>query len=102
MVDQQYCSSAHRKEAKLVTSQALRDEEDVELWTVSKSKRRAPRSAYTTGQTASLFAFMIVAGLLVAALLMPGPGPGSAFPAVSLDPAVKRGLFQKVGDSVAK
>ena len=102
LVDQQYCSSDHRKEAKLATSQALRDEEDVELWTVSKSKRRAPRTAYSAGQTASLFAFMIVAGLLVAALLMPGPGPGSAFPPVSLDPAVKHSLFQKVGDSISE
>lgn len=102
MVDQQYCSSDHRKEAKLATSQALRDEEEIELWTVSKSKRRAPKSTATAGQTASLFAFMIVAGLLVAALLMPGPGPGSAFPPVSLDPAVKRGLFQRVGDSISE
>ncbi len=102
LVDQQYCSSEHRKEAKLATSQALRDEEEVELWTVSKSKRRGPRSTATAGQTASLFAFLIVAGLLVAALLMPGPGPGSAFPPVSLDPAVKRGLFQRVGDTVSE
>ena len=43
----------------------------------------APRAAHRVraGQTASMFAFMTVAGLLVAALLMPGPGPGSAFPA---------------------
>ncbi len=102
LVDQQYCSSEHRKEARLATSQALRDEEEVELWTVSKSKRRAPRSTATAGQTASLFAFGIVAALLVAALLMPGPGPGSAFPPVNLDPAVKRGLFQRVGDSVSE
>jgi hypothetical protein len=102
LVDQQYCSTEHRKEARLATSQALRDEEEVELWTVSKSKRRAPRSTATAGQTASLFAFGIVAALLVAALLMPGPGPGSAFPQVSLDPAVKRGLFQRVGDSVSE
>jgi hypothetical protein len=102
LVDQQYCSTEHRKEARLATSQALRDEEEVELWTVSKSKRRGPRSTATAGHTASLFAFMIVAGLLVAALLMPGPGPGSAFPPVSLDPAVKRGLFQRVGDTVSE
>jgi hypothetical protein len=102
MVDQQYCSSDHRKEARLATSQAVREEDDNELWTVSKSKRRGPRSTATAGQTASLFAFLVVAGLLVAALLMPGPGPGSAFPPVSLDPAVKRGLFQRVGDSISE
>jgi hypothetical protein len=102
LVDQQYCSSDHRKEAKLATAQALVDEEEIELWTVSKSKRMRPRTVATAGQTASLFAMLIVAGLLVAALIMPGPGPGSAFPPVSLDPAVKRGFFQKVGDSISE
>lgn len=101
LVDQQYCSTEHRREARLASAQALRDEEEVELWTVSKTKRRGSRHA-TAGQTASMFAFGIVAALLVAALLMPGPGPGSAFPPVSLDPAVKRGLFQKVGDSISE
>jgi hypothetical protein len=37
----------------------------------------------------------------VAALMMPGPGPGTAFPPVSLDPGVKPGLFQRVGESVS-
>ena len=102
LVDQQYCSAEHRKEARLAGAQAFRDEEEVELWTVSKSKRRGPRSTATAGQTASMFAFMIVAGLLVAAFLMPGPGPASTAPAISLDPAVRRGLFEKVGDSISE
>jgi len=103
LVDQQYCSSEHRKEAKLASSSALRDEDEVELWTVSRGKRRPVRSgASTAGQTASLFAFLTVGGLLGAALLMPGPGPGTAFPPVSLDPGVKRGLFQRVGDSISE
>ena len=102
LVDQQYCSSAHRREAKLAATQALVEEEEVELWAVSKSKRAGrARSVATAGQTASLFAFVLVGGLLVAALLMPGPGPGTAFPPVSLDPSVKRGFFQKIGDSVS-
>ena len=33
---------------------------------------------------------------------MPGPGPGTAFPAVSLDPGVKRGMFQRMGDSLGE
>lgn len=102
LVDQQYCSSEHRKEAKLATAQALVEEEEVELWAVSKSKRMRPRSSATAGQTASLFAMVIVGGLLVAALVMPSPGPGTAFPPVSLDPAVKRGFFEKVGDSISE
>jgi hypothetical protein len=102
LVDQQYCSADHRKEARLASAQAYRDEEEIELWSVSRSKRRAPKSTASAGQTASIFAFMTVAALLVAALLMPGPGPGTAFPPVSLDPGTKRGVFQRMGDSLGE
>ncbi len=101
LVDQQYCCAAHRKESKLVSAQALRDEEELELWAVSKSRKK--RSTATAGQTASLFAFLTVAGLLVAALLMPGPsggGSGPAIPTVSMDPGAKRGLLQRMGDGL--
>lgn len=102
LADQQYCCSEHRKEARLASAQALRDEDETELWTVSKSKKRTTaRSGSSAGQAASVFAFLTVGGLLVAALMLPGPGPGgAAFPAVSLDSEVKRGWFQKIGDSV--
>lgn len=102
LVDQQYCSAEHRREARLASSQALREEEEVELWAVSRSKRRGPRSAATPGQTASIFAFLTVGGLLIAAMMLPGPGPGAAFPPVSLDPAVKRGLFERAGSAIGE
>jgi hypothetical protein len=99
LIDQQYCCSAHRQEARLASAQALRDEEEVELWTVSKSKKKqAARTSQTPGQTASMFAFLTVGVLLLAALLMPGPGPGTAFPPVSLDLKAKRGMLQRAGD----
>src|SRR5579871_3931917 len=56
LVDQQYCSSEHRKEARLASSQALREEEDVELWAVSRNKAKVQRGAPSAGQTASIFA----------------------------------------------
>src|SRR5678815_1387214 len=106
MFDQQYCSVEHRKEARMASAQALRDEEELEPWSVAKRKDKkkglAKRAAATAGQTASVFAFLTVGGLLVAALLLPGPGPGPGFPPVSLDPAVKRGLIQRMGDSVGE
>jgi len=102
LVDQQYCSAEHRREARLASSQALREEEEVELWAVSRSKRRGPRSTATAGQTASIFAFLTVGGLLVAAMMLPGPGPGAAFPPVSLDPGVKRGLFERAGSAIGE
>lgn len=86
----------------MASSQALRDEEEVESWAVSKNKRKGPRSSSSAGQTASIFAFLIVGGLLVAALMLPGPGPGAAFPSVSLDPAVKRGLFERAGSAIGE
>lgn len=101
LVDQQYCSTEHRKEARLASAQALRDEEEVELWAVSKSKRKPARYGQSAGQTASIFAFLAVGGLLVAAFLLPGP-TGAAFPPISLDPAVKRGLFERVGDTIGE
>jgi hypothetical protein len=107
LVDQQYCSAEHRKEARLASSQALREEEDVELWTVARSKDKAKvagRGAPSAGQTASVFAFLTVAGLLVAALLLPGPGAagGNAFPSVSLDPGVKPGFMSQTFDHIAE
>ncbi len=100
LVDQQYCCAAHRQESRLASAQALRDEEELDLWAVSKAKRKPHKPGTGAGQTASIFAFLTVGALLVAALMMPGPGPGTAFPPVSLDPGVKRGLFQRMGDGV--
>ena len=105
LVDQQYCCSDHRKEARLASAQAFREEDEVEHWAIARSKDRqkaAARPQATAGQTASIFAFLTVGSLLVAALLLPGPGPGAAFPQVSLDPAVKRGLLSRAGDAVGE
>ena len=105
LMDQQYCSSEHRKEARLASSQALRDEEDGETWAVAKSRAKDKnakrlRPAPTMGQTASVFAFLTVGALLVAAMLLPGPKTsGPAFPAVWLDPAVKKGFLARAGDA---
>src|SRR6266403_3066282 len=100
LVDQQYCSTQHRQEARLASSQALRDEEDQELWAVAKSKKKPARPSTSAGQTASIFAFITVGALLAAAVMMPGPGPGTAFPPVSLDSGSKKGLFQRTGDAI--
>jgi hypothetical protein len=101
LADQQYCCSAHRAESRMASAQAVRDEEELDLWAVSKSRKKAGKPA-TAGQTASILAFLTVGGLLVAALMLPGPGPGTAFPPVSLDPGVKPGMFQRVGDTFSE
>src|SRR5258707_15812967 len=84
MVDRQYCSAEHRKEARLASSNALREEEDEqEIWSVSRSRRKTAARASTSNQTASIFAFLTLAALLVAMLMLPGNSgspKGSAFP----------------------
>jgi len=108
LMDQQYCSTEHRREARLASSQALRDEEDVETWAVAKLREKDKnnkgrlRPAASAGQTASIFAFLTVGALLVAAMLLPGPKPGAAFPVVSLDPSVKRGFLARARDAVGE
>src|ERR1039458_7492119 len=100
LVDQQYCSVQHRAEARLVSAQALREEEDQELWSVSKTKVGKP--AASPGQTASTFAFLTVGALVVAAMLLHDSGGGPAYPpARSRDPGVKKGMFERASDSVA-
>jgi hypothetical protein len=103
LVDQQYCCPEHRQESRLASAQAVRDEEELDLWAVSKSRKKPARPG-SAGHTASIFAFLVVGALLVAALMMPGPGPGpgTAFPPVSLDPGVKQGLFERMGNSMSE
>jgi hypothetical protein len=104
MTDQQYCTAAHRQEARLASAQAFRDEDEMETWSVekSKNKRKTHGSPGTTaGQTASIFAFLTVAGLLVAALMLPGPTT-SYPPAVSLDAGVKPGILARASDAISE
>ena len=103
LADQHYCCAAHRREARLASAQAYREEDELEHWSVARfrdKKKGSARPTATAGQTASIFAFLTVGSLLVAALLLPGPGPGAAFPQVSLDPSIKRGLLARVGDAM--
>jgi hypothetical protein len=97
MVDQQYCSPQHRAEARLVSAQALREEEDQEIWSVTKNK--AGKSPASAGQTASVFAFMIVGALIVAAMFLHEPA-SPATRVESLDPGVKKGMWDSARDSV--
>jgi hypothetical protein len=101
--DQHYCSPEHRREARLASSQALREEEEVESWTVERSRKRQKavgRGGPTPGQTASAFAFLTVVGLLIVAVLLPGPGGGHSDGgiSISLDPGSKRGMMDRASD----
>jgi hypothetical protein len=103
MVDRQYCCAEHRKEARMASAQAFREEEDeAELWSVAKSRERAAR--HSSSQTASVFVFLALAAVLVVMLVLPsgrGSASGGVFPSVSGEPGAKPGLFGKAGDSIA-
>ena len=103
LFDQQYCSPEHRKESRLASANAYREEEDFEPWTVARSHKKAPPSQ-THSQAGVVFAFLIVGLLLVTALLLPNPGnaPGPAHPPVSLNPTVTRGFFQRTTDGLSE
>jgi hypothetical protein len=106
LVDQQYCSKQHRLEARLASARALRDEEEVEPWSVAKKSKKNPggKPGASAGQTASIFAFLTVAGLVVIGLVLPssgGGGSGPAFPSLSADSPVKRGWFARAGDAIS-
>jgi hypothetical protein len=104
MVDRQYCSAEHRKDARLASANALRDEEDEqEIWSVAKTRQRMSRSS-PSNQTASIFAFLTLGALLVAMLMLPGnSGPrGSAFPSVSADQGTRQGLFERASGSIGE
>lgn len=108
LTDQQYCSSAHRQEARLASAQVMREEEEVESWSVEKSKTKKAAAANATGAPgghgASIFAFVLVAGLLILAMMLPGPSSGgtSSTPAISLDSGVKRGMLDRAGSAISE
>jgi hypothetical protein len=106
MVDRQYCSAEHRKEARQASAHVMREEEDdVEIWSVARSnrKKQAARHANSTSQAASVFAFLALGALLVAMLTLPGGTrpEGTAFPTASANPGSKRGLIEQAGDSLS-
>lgn len=105
MVDRQYCSAEHRKDARLASANALRDEEDEqEIWSVAKTRQRLAGRSSPSNQSASIFAFLTLGALLVAMLMLPGnSGPrGSAFPSVSADQGTRQGLFERASGSIGE
>jgi hypothetical protein len=108
LADQQYCSAEHRQEARLASTQLLREEDELEPWSVEKSRNRKKTGgsgASTAGQTASAFAFLTVGGLLLAALMLMQQGPSSTTtypPAVSLDAGLKRGFLDRASSAIGE
>ena len=101
-VDRQYCSAEHRKEARLASANALRDEEeDQEIWSVAKTRKKYPVNS--SSQTASIFAFLTLGALLVAMLMLPGNSGSraSSFSSGPADPGKRQGLIEHAAVSLA-
>ena len=90
----------------MAAANVLREEDDEqELWSVLKSRQKQGGRPGTTSQTASIFAFLSLAVLLVAMLMLPmGKGPGGigAFPSGSPDPGMRQGLLARAGSSLSE
>lgn len=105
MVDRQYCSAEHRKEARLASANAVREEdEEHEIWSVAHTRKKGVGRGNSSSQTASIFAFLALGVLLVAMLMLPGNSAprGSAFPTGSADPGTRQGLLERAASSVGE
>ncbi len=108
LTDQQYCSPEHRREARLASAQALRDEEDVESWAVARDRRKhlkGDKKTSPAGQAGAVLAFVAIGGAMVVLLLLgggtPRPTGGAAFPTVSADTGKKPGMFERAGGALS-
>ena len=106
LADQQYCCSAHRKEAGLASAQALRDEEDSETWAVQRSKKKGGARAGNSpaGQAGAVLAFVVIGGAMIAVLMTGNPvkgGGGGAFAAVSAETGKKPGMFSGASSAMS-
>lgn len=106
-VDRQYCCAEHRKEARMASANVMREEEDEqELWSVVKSRKKGSSKSGPNSQTASVFAFLALAALLVAMIMLPmnskNGGAAGAFPSGSPDHGGRQGLIARAGTSLSE
>ncbi|MEI9814255.1 MAG: hypothetical protein WDO18_17135 [Acidobacteriota bacterium] len=106
LTDQQYCCVEHRKEARMASAMAVRDEEDVESWAVARSRKRtangAKAAATPASQAGAVLAFLAVGSVMAAVLMMGGAARGgAAYPSVSFETGKKPGVFQRAGGAMS-
>jgi hypothetical protein len=108
LTDQQYCSPEHRREARLASAQALREEDDLESWAVARARRKNQKKEKNTSpasQAGAVLAFVAIGGAMVAVLVLGGGAPktsgGAAFPMVSTETGKKPGMLEQAGNSLS-
>lgn len=108
LTDQQYCSPDHRREARLASAKALRDEEDLESWAVARARRKDPKAHKKNSpasQAGAVAAFVLIGGAMVALLLVgggaPKPSGSGAFPSVSAETGKKPGMLDRASGALS-
>lgn len=107
IVDREFCSAAHRQEARTNLDRSLADIDDDdgldESWVVAKSRRAHGRSAGPSAQTASVLLLVVSAVLILATLSFSGgSAPSFAVSAPSTRPSEAANWFSGVGDSIGR
>lgn len=73
-VDRQYCCDEHRREARMASSQVLREEEEEqELWSVSRSRAKK-ENRKSTSQGVSVFLVVALVAIVAMTFVMPHSG----------------------------
>jgi hypothetical protein len=105
MVDRQYCCAEHRAQARLASTIVREEEEEQELWSVTRSREKA-RNVTNANKPISIYGVLSLTALLLALFMLPGGGgsaPSTVFPPVTPDGANgKQGLFSRIGGSVGQ
>jgi hypothetical protein len=106
LTDQQYCCTAHRKEARMASANAVREEEDVESWAVARSRRKngqAQKAASPASQAGIVLAVLGIGAVMIGVLTLGGPvrAGGVAYPSVSLETGKKPGMLQRAGGALS-
>jgi hypothetical protein len=102
-VDREFCSAAHRHEARTCLDRTLADiEDDIdEPWAVTRSRKG--RYSSPSAQTASVLLLVVAAVLILATLSFSGGTATSfAIAAPSTRPSGSGGMLTRVGDSIGR
>jgi len=105
LVDREFCSAAHRHEARTCLDRSLADiEEDVDdSWAAARS-RRGGRYPSPSAQTASVLLLVVAVVLILATLSFSG-GSAASFAvasAPSTRPSGSGGMASRIGDSIGR
>ena len=106
VVDREFCTVAHRQEARTSLDRSLADidENEEDSWVVSRSRKAAARNGSPSTQTASVLLLVVAAVLILATLSFSGQGGTSLAIATapSTRPSEAGGWISGIENSVGR